>query len=426
MSTPLDTSAGEPRYLWFAGLLRRQIEEGVLKPGDRLPSRNEIRELHQIAQPTIDKAQAILEREGLIVRRERQGVFVAERDAVVPVTGGSPSVARRVASATIGILAPGEGELKPGHRQQGWSDYITQGALAACRQHGKHALIMNPDRLQGEELEHLLENPPLGLIFTSLSSHVNLGELQEFLDALQNHKLPVAVYGDDAAFEAFDRVYFDHEEGCYRLTRWLIGQGCERILPFWPPSWPGDNWLLARHRGYLRAMEEAGLEPMAIREVPNRTAPSEADDSAEEFALTTRHKAAYLIDFLAGQRGCDAILEVTDGEAASTAAACRLLGHEPNRDVLIAGFDNYWRDIVERDFESSAPAVTVDKRNWEAGRELVEVLLARVAGTLGPIPHLRQVAPELVPLHVNRNPVWNSPRESFGVLSPTRAATAAV
>jgi DNA-binding LacI/PurR family transcriptional regulator len=145
-------------------------------------------------------------------------------------------------------------------------------------------------------------------------------------------------------------------------------------------------------------MAEAGLEPMPVREVPGYHLPNQSDDTREKFEATTRHKAGYLADYLGVKRGCDAILEVTDGEVATTAAACRLLGYLPNREIPIAGYDNYWGDIVERNFEATRPVATVDKNNWQAGRELVRVLLARATGELGAEPHLRMVEPELVVL----------------------------
>lgn len=399
MSSPSDAITDSvPKYVSFASYLRRQIADGHLKPGDRLPSRAEIREQHQITQPTIERAQAILEREGLLVSRERQGVFVAEPATVRKSGGAAYNGAPRLSSGIIGIISPGEGDLAPGHRKSGWSDYITQGALAACRALGKHALFLNPSSLKEEELEQLLEHPPLGFVFASLTAHVDFGELKNVLEALRAHQQPLVVYGSDTAFEDFDRVACDHEQGCYELTRWLISRGCSRILPFWPPSLEGQNWLAHRLQGYQRAMAEAGLEPMPVRVVPPSHLFNEADDTREKFEATTRHKAGYLADYLGSRQGVDAILEVTDGFVATTAAACRMLGYEPNQDVLIAGYDNYWSDIVERNFEATRPIATVDKRNWQAGRELVDVLLARIAGNLGSEAHQRLITPELIPL----------------------------
>src|SRR5689334_10297583 len=65
------------RYEEVARHLRRSIESGVLRPGDRMPSLRALREQHGVGQDTVDKAHRILEQEGLIVRSERSGIFVA-------------------------------------------------------------------------------------------------------------------------------------------------------------------------------------------------------------------------------------------------------------------------------------------------------------------------------------------------------------
>jgi DNA-binding LacI/PurR family transcriptional regulator len=385
----------EPKYVWYADYLRRQIHTGQLKPGERLPSRSEIREQHQITQPTIERAQAILEREGLIVRRERQGVFVSETPGVT-TTNNSPKGASKVMTGVIAVLTHHERTVPSGHRQLGWSDFITQGALSACADHGKHALILHPARLSGEELENLLENPPLGFVFSGLTNRENIKELQWLLSALRAKSQPVVVYGDEPEFAEIDRVDSDHEKGCYLLTRHLIEQGHKTILPFWPTMKDGMHWLTRRHEGYVRAMREANLEPLPIRQYPHVHEPEAPDDTPAKFARTARHLAGYLADYLGRERRCDAILSISDGDLFTLAAACKLLGHEPNRDVVLAGYDNIWRDAVERSFLSVHPIATVDKHNWRMGHELIDLLMARISGQVVPAPQKLLIEPELV------------------------------
>jgi DNA-binding LacI/PurR family transcriptional regulator len=396
---PVVLTGGESKYVWFAGQLRRQIEEGELKPGDRFPSRSFIKEQYHVTQPTIERAQAILEREGFIVRGEKLGFIIADRAYTKWKSVNSSSRTRtRISSGTIGILTPNEGQVKLGHRQPGWSDYITQGALDACREYSKHALLLNPSRLRGEELEQLLGQSLLGFVFAAITSSVEFEELQGILKVLQQSQQTVVLFGNTLEFGVCDHVACDHADGCYQLTRWLIERGCRNILPFWPPLERSDLWLEERLQGYRRAVEEAGLEIIPVREFPMKHSTLMADDTIEKFQATVRHKAGYLADYLGSQKKCDAILVASDGEVPTTAAACRLLGYEPNRDVLIAGYDNYWRDTLERCFEPTPPIATVDKHNWEAGRQLVKVLLKRSEGELGDKPHLHYVKPELLPL----------------------------
>ena len=385
--------ASQPKYVGFANHLRRQIEDGTLQPGDRLPSRAEIRKRHNITQPTIERAQAILEREGLLVSRERQGVFVADPRE----TQGAPG-ASRVASGTLGVLSVHRDAVKPGHHQSGWSDYIIQGALDACNEAKQHTLFLQPARLQDEELAQLLRHPPSGFAFPWISPESEGDLPRAILQAVAQSGQPVVVFGSVTDYAEFDRVASDHDAGCYELTRHLIERGCRRILPFWPPVSAGRGWLRERLTGYRRAMREADLEPLAVREISDEAFAAPSDDARAGFERTARYKAGHLADLLTGAAPPDAILEVSDGGVAATAAACRLLGRQPNVDVLIAGYDNIWRDLPHLAFEPTRPIATVDKQNWRLGRELVRLLMRRINGELESGPQLQLVAPKLIPL----------------------------
>ena len=76
------------------------------------------------------------------------------------------------------------------------------------------------------------------------------------------------------------------------------------------------------------------------------------------------------------------------------------LGLEPNRDVLIAGYDNYWAECEERVHEPSIPLVTADKRNREMGQAMVEALFERVHNPSAP-PQSRFLAPQIVAVDKN-------------------------
>lgn len=66
----------------IASSIVHQIEElilqGVLRPGDRLPSERELAELMEVSRPTLREALAELEESGLIVARPGGGTFIAE------------------------------------------------------------------------------------------------------------------------------------------------------------------------------------------------------------------------------------------------------------------------------------------------------------------------------------------------------------
>ena len=115
------------------------------------------------------------------------------------------------------------------------------------------------------------------------------------------------------------------------------------------------------------------------------------------FANAARVYAGFLIEaFRDPAQRPDAILLSSDGVGYALTAACRLLGVEPGRDVLLAGYDNYWEFCPERAFGDFVPAATVDKHNLRIGRELADLLHARLQGALPRGRQQRLVPPTLV------------------------------
>ena len=68
-----------PLYLQLKNILVKQINEGVLKPGDKLPSERELCEKYNVSRITVRQALGALENGGLIDRSHGKGTFVAPK-----------------------------------------------------------------------------------------------------------------------------------------------------------------------------------------------------------------------------------------------------------------------------------------------------------------------------------------------------------
>lgn len=64
------------QYEQVAADLRSKIESGVYKPGERLPSRSQLREMYACSDTVIDKAMLILRAAGLTETLPGVGVYV--------------------------------------------------------------------------------------------------------------------------------------------------------------------------------------------------------------------------------------------------------------------------------------------------------------------------------------------------------------
>ncbi len=70
------TRSDVARYIQLATLFRSRIEQGVWKPGERLPTVEELAAECGVARATIRQAMDSLAEEGLIQRFRAKGTFV--------------------------------------------------------------------------------------------------------------------------------------------------------------------------------------------------------------------------------------------------------------------------------------------------------------------------------------------------------------
>src|ERR1700752_2458886 len=72
----LDASSGVPTYVQLVQQVRQALQLGILQPGDRLPTAQQVVASLAINPNTVLKAYRDLEREGLVRARPGQGTFV--------------------------------------------------------------------------------------------------------------------------------------------------------------------------------------------------------------------------------------------------------------------------------------------------------------------------------------------------------------
>lgn len=365
--------------------LRSLLGRSEMSAGDPLPSERALAGRFGVDRKTIRRALKTLEEEGLIAdggdRRAR-------------IVGPRPNAAAVVLNKTVLFISDFELGLEDLHLSRGWDTHMYLFAMEHFHRQDLSVLAMHPDRFRAASAESIVALQPAGVMMFYGIAATQQG--QAVLDACRDASIPVVVYCEPSECGECDRVNSDHEAGAYQLTRWLIAQGRRQILPFW--RFPQmHEWLTARETGYLRAMREAGLKPLKPIRTPelpgfNWTMNNESSQNLDDLA---RVLLGFLFQPLQGPTPPDAIMVATDPHAYHVNAALRLLGRQPG-EVAVVGYDNTWRDIIERDWEPVGPAATVDKQNDQIGRAMCELLLDRIAGKLPPEPQVRRVEPALV------------------------------
>ena len=75
----MEPTTGKAKYYTLMEALKEQILSGTIKPGQKLPSENELTREYALSRHTVRKALALLENEGYITARHGKGTFCSER-----------------------------------------------------------------------------------------------------------------------------------------------------------------------------------------------------------------------------------------------------------------------------------------------------------------------------------------------------------
>ncbi|SDT93952.1 DNA-binding transcriptional regulator, LacI/PurR family [Verrucomicrobium sp. GAS474] len=363
-------------------LLQSWIKTGELGRGTLLPSERQLAIRLGVSVATTQRALSLLEQEGLLVRKDRHTRRVAEA-----------AIDSSVLSHTILIFTGTEpnSDIDP---HSGFIKDIGHGALKAIGDASLHAMVLHPGQMTSIDFAQLLQHRPMGVLVSDLEAYDRL-LFPELIRAMTQASVPFVVFGEHGFAPVHDQILTDHETGEYEIVRWLVNRGRRRLLCVFPDTRP--ELAAARYGGYCRAMAEAGLEALPmVRDEMN-------DLVQESTPAVFRVRTAYFRGLLAPllkDSDIDAILAINDRQAFEIGAACRSLGHLEGDRLLVAGYDNFYREANpwERDLFPAVPAATVDKRNYDIGLALVQLLLERIEGRLPQESQVRKVSPVFLPL----------------------------
>jgi GntR family transcriptional regulator len=99
---PIDRRGVEPLYVQLSGVIKRNIEEGHLKPGDPLPSESSLMEAYQVSRITVRNALLRLEYDRQLFKVHGRGTFVAAQE-LMSITSPFESLEKQLKSRGIEI-----------------------------------------------------------------------------------------------------------------------------------------------------------------------------------------------------------------------------------------------------------------------------------------------------------------------------------
>lgn len=219
--------------------LRGQILEGTIKAGEKLPSENELSAQYEVSRQTVRKALQILQNEGYIYAEHGRGTFCSE---MMRHTKKS----RNIAVVTTYL-----------------SDYIfprvIRGIDQVFTEHGYTILLKNTKNsrsLEAKCLEELLKKDIDGLIIEPSKSQIFCRHTHLY-QMLDEYEIPyVFIQGSYAQMKDKPHILLDDCMGGYLITKHLTDLGHRDIVGVFKAD---DMQGQQRHKGYVKALQEAGI-----------------------------------------------------------------------------------------------------------------------------------------------------------------------
>lgn len=233
------TENGKPKYFTLMEELKEEIISGRIQPGEKLPSENQFTVQYSLSRHTVRKALSLLEQEGYIEACHGKGTFCSDKMRHMKKS-------RNIAVVTTYI-----------------SDYIfprlIQGMDNVLSEQGYSIILKNTGNSRQKEakcLEELLQKDIDGLIIEPSKSQLSCRH-PGLYENLEKYQIPyIFIQGIYTEMKDKPHILMDDARGGYLVTKYLLEQGHRRITGFFKAD---DIQGIQRHKGYVRALQEAGI-----------------------------------------------------------------------------------------------------------------------------------------------------------------------
>jgi DNA-binding LacI/PurR family transcriptional regulator len=341
----MTAAAASPKYQRVYTALKRDIQSGKLKKGDRLPSEAELVKAFGASRITVGRAVRDLQAAGLVDRRAGSGTYVR-----------SPRTERAL---SFGLLIPDLGETEI-------FEPICQGMMASPLAR-EHALLWgSPLGTSKEErawqlCRQYIDRGVSGVFFAPLELSAGKDDVnRRIADALDTARIPVVLL--DRTVPPYpqrghhDLVGIDNRRAGYVVTEHLLRLGARRVAFLAMPH--AAATVEAREAGYREALYTWQL-PLD-RSLVYHLDPSDSDSVR---TITAAHPP-------------DAIACANDRTAARLIPTLLHLGCRVPDDVRVVGIDD-----LEYAKLLPVPLTTLRQPTRQIGDAAMAAMLERIART---------------------------------------------
>jgi LacI family transcriptional regulator len=329
-----------PKYRQIVEHFQQQIEQGVLRPGDRLPSINAMRESQGISRVTMDKVHQILEQEGWVERQQGIGTFVLDK---------SKFEKKRESKGVIGLAGYG---FSCESSSFYWTRLL-EGIRAQAEAGGSQILLLSSNEADGWEKAD-------GVLISDLLS-------KRFRSSIPSTLPMVCLFGLERHWSS---IVADEYSGVVSATEHLLALGHRRIAYLHA----SHTNALPRLQGYEDALREAGIDPQRNW----RRCLSGVNDDSAQFTFAGRRDMTLWLSEQGpdgwNQIGCTALLCHNDDAAVGVLQALNAAGLKVPDDVSVVGFDG-----TQTGEYSLPPLTSVEMPSRRMGEIAVQILQRQIA-----------------------------------------------
>lgn len=320
--------------------LRRQILNGDFKPGEKLPSENELSAAYQVSRQTVRKAIQILESEGYVYAEHGRGTFCSEM------------LRHRKQSKNIAVITTY------------LSDYIfprvIQGIDQVLTENGYSILLKNTKNSRSMEakiLEELLQKDIDGLIIEPSKSQIFCKHMHLY-QRLDEFDIPyVFIQGNYSQMQDKPHILMNDRLGGELVTKHLIENGKRDIVGIFKAD---DIQGQLRHKGYVQALQKAGIPYDPDKVIWYYTEDRKTHPNEKMRQLARQRDNLYF----------DGVVCYNDQIALQVMRALEEEGINCPEDVHITGYDNSYLSS-----SCKVPLTSVTHPQEKLGKMAAELLL---------------------------------------------------
>ncbi|MBQ7147815.1 MAG: GntR family transcriptional regulator [Pseudobutyrivibrio sp.] len=337
--------------------IKKGINSGKYPVDTKIPSENQLAAEYGVSRQTVRKALIALEQEGELYARHGSGTFVAKK------------LVKRGSSKNIAVVSTY------------MSNYIfprvIQGINQVLSDNGYSILLKTTNNSRKAEawcMEELLSKNIDGMIIEPSQSAISC-QHQVLYDQMDAMGIPY-VFIQGCYEEMLDRpfVMLDDVEGGRIITEHLIKLGHKRIAGIFKAD---DIQGILRHKGYVKALQEAGIAYNPDMVIWYHT----KDKAAKPMEGILR-----LIEY---GHPFHAVVCYNDEIAADIIKGLTNIGRNVPHDISVTGFDNSL-------LASSRGITTIAHPQEELGKVAASTLTGLINGTLSRKDAHVLLKPELV------------------------------